>query len=90
VPKLKTLVSNPATVWHRICVPAWYGHKQNKELEITSDIAIWYRPGNTPATIRWVLVRDPEDRNKGKSLKPTACSRTVAAIWRQLDKKSAT
>lgn len=62
LPKLKTLLSNPATVWYRICVPTWYGHKQDKELEITSDIAIWYRPGNTPATIRWVLVRDPEDR----------------------------
>jgi hypothetical protein len=62
LPKLKTLLSNPATVWQRICVSAWYGHKQDKELEITSDIAIWYRPGNTPATIRWVLVRDPEGR----------------------------
>jgi len=62
LPKLKTLLSNPATAWQRICVSVWYGYKQSKELEITSDIAIWYRPGNMPATIRWVLVRDPEGR----------------------------
>jgi len=62
LPKLKTLLSDPATVWQRVCVPAWYGHKQEKDLEITSQIAIWYRPGNAPATIRWVLVRDPEGR----------------------------
>ena len=61
LPKLKTLLSNPATRWHQICVSAWYGHKQ-KMLEITSDTAIWYRPGTPAATIRWVLVRDPEGR----------------------------
>ena len=62
LPKIKTLLSNPKTQWHRICVSAWYGRKQEKILEITSDIAIWYRPGTPPATIRWVLVRDPEGK----------------------------
>jgi hypothetical protein len=60
LPKLKSLLSNPATPWQQICVSAWYGHKHDKALEITSDTAIWYRPGTPPATIRWVLVRDPE------------------------------
>lgn len=62
LPKIKTLLSNPKTQWHRICVSAWYGRKQEKILEITSDTAIWYRPGTPPATIRWVLVRDPEGK----------------------------
>ncbi|WP_292572443.1 transposase [Mesorhizobium sp.] len=39
LPKLKTLLSNPATTWARIIVSAWYGHVDGKTLEITSDTA---------------------------------------------------
>lgn len=62
LPKLKTLLSNPATPWRKITVSAWYGHKQAKTLEITSDTALWYRPGTPPRPVRWVLVRDPEGK----------------------------
>lgn len=62
LPKLKTLLSNPATPWQTITVSAWYGHKQSKTLEITSDTALWYRPGTPPRPVRWVLVRDPEGK----------------------------
>lgn len=41
---------------------AWYGREHQKELEITSNTALWYRPGTPPKPIRWVLVRDPEGR----------------------------
>lgn len=60
LPKLKTLLSNSATIWTRIVVSAWYGHTEGKALEITSDIALWYRPGTPVLPVRWVLVRDPE------------------------------
>jgi hypothetical protein len=62
LPKLKTLLSNPATPWGRITVSSWYGRKQSKTLEFTSDTALWYRPGTPPRPIRWVLVRDPEGK----------------------------
>ena len=62
LPKLKTLLSNTATPWGRITVSSWYGRKQSKTLEITSDTALWYRPGTPPRPIRWVLVRDPEGK----------------------------
>jgi hypothetical protein len=62
LPKLKTLLSNPATIWTRILVSAWYGHVEGKALEITSDIALWYRPGTPVLPVRWVLVRDPDAR----------------------------
>ncbi|MER8868264.1 hypothetical protein NKI19_32295 [Mesorhizobium sp. M0751] len=39
---------------------AWYGHVDGKTLEITSDTALWYRPGTPAMPIRWVLVRDPD------------------------------
>lgn len=62
LPKLKTLLSNPATTWARIIVSAWYGHVEGKTLEITSDTALWYRPGTPVMPIRWVLVRDPDGK----------------------------
>jgi hypothetical protein len=60
LPKLKTLLSNPAIIWTRIIVSAWYGHVDGKALEITSDTALWYRPGTPVLPVRWVLVRDPD------------------------------
>ena len=60
LPKLKTLLSSPATIWTRIIVSAWYGHAEGKALEITSDTALWYRPGTPVLPVRWVLVRDPD------------------------------
>jgi hypothetical protein len=60
LPKLKTLLSNPATSWTRIIVSAWYGHGDGKALEITSGTALWYRPGTPVLPVRWVLVRDPD------------------------------
>ena len=62
LPKLKTLLSNPATSWTKIVVSAWYGHVNGKALEITSDIALWYRPGTPVLPVRWVLVRDPDGK----------------------------
>jgi hypothetical protein len=62
LPKLKTLLSNPATSWTRIIVSAWYGHAGGKTLEITSDTALWYRTGTPVLPVRWVLVRDPDGK----------------------------
>jgi hypothetical protein len=75
LPKLKTLLSNPTTQWRRITVSAWYGRKQGKALEITSDTAIWYRPGTPPRPIRWVLVRDPEGKRAPQALFSTDTAR---------------
>jgi len=60
LPKLKTLLTDPATIWTTITVSAWYGHVGGKTLEITSDTALWYRTGTPVMEVRWVLVRDPE------------------------------
>ena len=62
LPKLKTILFNPTTTWARIIVSAWYGHIDGKTLEITSDTALWYRPGTPVMPIRWVLVRDPDGK----------------------------
>jgi hypothetical protein len=80
LPKLKTLLSNPATPWRTITVSAWYGRKREKTLEITSDTALWYRPGTPPRPIRWVLVRDPEGKRDPQAFFSTDTDREPADI----------
>ena len=62
LPKLKTLLSNPAKCWTGIFVSVWYGHVSGKALEITSGVALWYRLGTPVLPIRWVLVRDRNEK----------------------------
>jgi len=59
LPKLKSLIDDPAIVWQRHTVPLWYS-QVNRIIEFTSGTALWYRSGIAPLPIRWVLVRDPD------------------------------
>jgi hypothetical protein len=58
LPKLSAVLADPATVWTSVAMAEWYGG-QRIALEYASGIAVWYASGLPPATIRWVLVRDP-------------------------------
>jgi hypothetical protein len=58
LPKLSAVLADPATVWTRATMAEWYGG-QRCTLDYVSAIAVWYTSGLPPATIRWVLVRDP-------------------------------
>lgn len=58
LPKLSAVLADPATVWTRVTMAEWYGG-QRCTLDYASGIAVWYTSGLPPATIRWVLVRDP-------------------------------
>jgi hypothetical protein len=80
LPKLKTLLANPATPWRRITVSSWYGRQTQKALEITSDTALWYRRGTTPRPIRWVLVRDPAGNRKPQAFFSTDTTLDPAEI----------
>jgi len=59
----------------RIFASAWYGHTGGKALKITSGIALRYRPGTAVLPVRWVLVRDPDEKRD-----PQAFSSTDIAI----------
>ena len=59
---------------------SWYGRKQEKTLEITSDTALWYRPGTPPRPIRRVLVRDPEGKRTPQAFFSTDTAREPADI----------
>ena len=64
LPKLHTRLDDPDIRWTKITLARWYASLQEKTLEIISDTALWYRPGTPPKAIRWVLVRDPDDKRE--------------------------
>ena len=39
----------------------WYGAGE-RTVEVVTDTAVWYHTGLPPVPLRWVLVRDPQDR----------------------------
>jgi len=57
-PPLKTLLGHADVTWDSDAV-AWYDGI-TRIVELTSQTAVWYRSGKPPATIRWVLIRDPQ------------------------------
>jgi hypothetical protein len=70
LPGLKAVLADPDTVWSRVIVAEWYGGR-SRELEVTSDTAVWYNSGSPPAPIRWVLVRDPSGESEPQAFLST-------------------
>jgi hypothetical protein len=65
-PSLATRLLDPATVWETLTVP-WYGHR-TAQVEVATGTAIWYRVGEPPVSLRWVLLRDPHAQFKPQAL----------------------
>jgi hypothetical protein len=78
-PSLKTVLTDPATVWTRLTIKNWYGGGR-REVEVTSDTAIWYHSGLPPVAIRWVLIRDPLAEFEPQALVSTNLSHTPKQI----------
>jgi hypothetical protein len=74
-PSLKTVLTDPATVWTKLTIANWYGGSR-REVEVTSDTAIWYHTGLPPVAIRWLLIRDPLGEFEPQALLSTTLSHT--------------
>jgi hypothetical protein len=58
LPTLQQRSVDPDTAWTRITIAHWYG-QQTREVEVSSQTAVWYHTGLPPVPVRWVLIRDP-------------------------------
>ena len=58
-PRLEAVVAEEKTRWTKVTVEQWYGEGP-REVEVTTDTAVWYHAGKPPVAIRWVLIRDPQ------------------------------
>jgi hypothetical protein len=75
LPALKTVLTDPNIVWPRVTVAEWYGGR-SRELEVVSNIAVWYYSGLPPAPIHWVLVRDPSGSSEPQAVLSTDLAAT--------------
>ena len=59
-PNLAKRLVDPKTDWQKLTV-TWYAGVR-REVEVATGTALWYRAGVPPVPIRWVLIRDPENK----------------------------
>jgi hypothetical protein len=60
LPTLATLLTEQTTHWMQMSV-AWY-QATVRPMEIATATAVWYHTGKPPVPIRWLLIRDPQQR----------------------------
>jgi hypothetical protein len=78
-PTLEALLADETTEWTTLKVEQWYGEGP-REIEVATDIAVWYHAGKAPVTIRWGLIREPQERFKAQALLSTNLDHTAEQI----------
>ncbi len=79
LPTLTARAADPATEWTPLTVTHWYGQRE-RAVEIVSETALWYHTGLPAVPVRWVLIRDPEERFATQALLCTDLTVTPAQI----------
>ena len=78
-PTLEAVLADEQTQWTKLTVDDWYGEGP-REVEVTTDTAVWYHAGKPPVAIRWVLIRDPQERFTPQALLSTNLEYTCAQM----------
>jgi hypothetical protein len=74
-PTLAAVLADEQTQWTKLTIDDWYGEGP-REVEVATDTAVWYHSGKPPVAIRWVLIRDPQERFKPPALMSTTLEHT--------------
>ena len=77
LPTLAQRVAAPQTQWQTVVLSQWYGHT-DRTMELATGTCLWFHYGKPAVPIRWVLLRDPEDRLKPAALLST--NRALSAV----------
>jgi hypothetical protein len=67
---LEAVWADEQTQWSTLTLDDWYGEGP-RAVDVAPDTAVWYHAGKPPVAIRWVLIRDPQDRFKPQALGST-------------------
>jgi hypothetical protein len=67
LPNLSVVAEDPSTFWKPAKIANWYG-SGDRMVEITSNTAVWYSTGLFAVPVRWVLIRDPQEKFKTQAL----------------------
>ncbi|MFC0389746.1 IS701 family transposase, partial [Muricoccus vinaceus] len=79
LPNLSKVLASPGAAWQRITVPGWYGEGE-RSVEICTATAVWRHGGMPIVPIRWVLIRDPQQRFTPQALLCTDLHRAPEQI----------
>ena len=79
LPTLAEVLAARSTHWQTVHVPGWYGAGE-RTIEIASATAVWQHGGLPVVPIRWVLIRDPQNRLAPQALLCTDPARDPAQI----------
>jgi hypothetical protein len=79
LPTLAVVAEDPSTTWRTVTVDDWYG-KGERALEVASATAVWYHTGLPPVPLRWVLIRDPQEKFEPQALLCTDLAAEPARI----------
>jgi hypothetical protein len=74
-PTLEAVLADEKTQGSTLTIDNWYGEGP-REVDIATDTAGWYHAGKPPVAIRWVLMRDPQERCKPHALLATHLEQT--------------
>jgi DDE superfamily endonuclease len=74
-PTLEAALVDEKTPWSTLTVDDWYGEGP-RAVEVATDTAVWYHTGKPPVALRWVLIRDPQERFKPQALLSTHLEHT--------------
>jgi hypothetical protein len=69
------VVVDEQTRWTTLTVDQWYG-EGSREVEVTTDTAVWYHAGKPLVAIRWVVIRDPKKACDPQALLSTHLAHT--------------
>jgi hypothetical protein len=78
-PTLEAVLADEKRQWTKLTIDDWYGEGP-REVEVTTDTAVWYHSGKPPVAIRWVLIRDSHARFKPQALWSTNLAHTCEQI----------
>jgi hypothetical protein len=78
-PTLDAVLADERTQWSTLTIDDWYGEGP-REVDVATDTAVWYHAGKPPVAIRWVLIRDPQERFKPQALLSTHLEHTSAQM----------
>src|SRR5687767_6255607 len=81
LPTLAEILADQGTRWAQVTVPGWYG-EGDRAVEICSATAVWRHAGLPVLPIRWVLLRDPQNRFDPQALLCTDPGREPLQIVR--------
>jgi DDE superfamily endonuclease len=82
LPTLQQVLLDATTPWTAVTISGWYREPQ-RTVEIASAPAVWYHTGMPPVPLRWVLIRDPQNKFRPQALLSTdlSLSSTQIVTW---------